>query len=66
MVFGCGGDRDQGKRPEMGRIAGERADLPILTSDNPRGEDPQVILDAVEQGLRESGRNRYLREVDRR
>jgi len=65
VVFGCGGERDRGKRPEMGRIAGELADLAIVTSDNPRGEDPEAILDAVEVGLRQSG-GRYRRVTDRR
>ncbi len=52
LVFGCGGDRDKGKREMMGRIAGEMADFSILTSDNPRFEDPYVILRAIEAGIR--------------
>jgi len=66
VVFGCGGNRDQGKRPVMGRIAGEWADLPILTSDNPRDEDPMEILRQVEVGLRASGNPRYRVLPDRR
>ncbi len=66
LVFGCGGDRDPGKRPIMGRVAGDLADLPIATSDNSRSEDPHAILSAIEEGLRASGNRSYRIVPDRR
>ena len=54
-LFGCGCNRDRAKRPIMGEIAGELADFCILTSDNPRGEDPMDILKDIEDGIRGTG-----------
>ena len=75
-VFGCGGDRDPGKRPIMGEIAGRMADVALLTSDNPRSEDPLEIIAQVEKGLAAAGVARldapsagargYVVEPDRR
>jgi UDP-N-acetylmuramoyl-L-alanyl-D-glutamate--2,6-diaminopimelate ligase len=67
LVFGCGGDRDTQKRPEMGAIAAREADLVVLTSDNPRSEDPMDILAAVRAGAtRPGGRAELAVIADRR
>ena len=54
-VFGCGGDRDKGKRREMGIAAGEHSDLVVITSDNPRSEEPEAIISQIEAGILERG-----------
>jgi UDP-N-acetylmuramoyl-L-alanyl-D-glutamate--2,6-diaminopimelate ligase len=66
LVFGCGGDRDPGKRALMGRVAGELADFSIITSDNPRQEDPLAIIAGVEEGIKQSGSRSYRILPDRR
>ena len=64
-VFGCGGDRDSTKRPIMGEIAGRLSDFSIITSDNPRTEDPQKIVDQIEDGMKKTD-GKYICITDRR
>jgi UDP-N-acetylmuramoyl-L-alanyl-D-glutamate--2,6-diaminopimelate ligase len=63
-VFGCGGDRDQSKRPEMGQVASSVSEITIVTSDNPRSESPDAIIDAIIAGTVPGAT--VLRESDRR
>ena len=63
-VFGCGGDRDPGKRQIMGQISGNIADFSIITSDNPRTENPDLIVDEIEKGIKKT-KGKYIKIVDR-
>ena len=63
-VFGCGGDRDHGKRPQMGEISGRIADYTIITSDNPRTEEPAEIVKEIEEGIKKTN-GKYECIVDR-
>ena len=62
MLFGCGGDRDRTKRPRMGRAAGEGSDLVVLTSDNPRSEEPRAIIEEALAGVHATGTNCIVEE----
>ncbi|MDQ2086882.1 UDP-N-acetylmuramoyl-L-alanyl-D-glutamate--2,6-diaminopimelate ligase [Herbivorax sp. ANBcel31] len=64
-VFGCGGDRDRSKRSDMGEISGKLADFSIITSDNPRTEDPKIIIDDIEKGIKNT-KSEYIKIIDRR
>ncbi|MGB4505258.1 MAG: UDP-N-acetylmuramoyl-L-alanyl-D-glutamate--2,6-diaminopimelate ligase [Syntrophaceticus sp.] len=64
-VFGCGGDRDAGKRPIMGRISGEISDYTVITSDHPRSEDPEQIEQQIEDGIRQIKNAHYTIITDR-
>jgi UDP-N-acetylmuramoyl-L-alanyl-D-glutamate--2,6-diaminopimelate ligase len=64
VVFGCGGDRDKGKRPLMGKIAEQGSDCAIVTSDNPRTEDPDMIIDDIEAGMRNRDHERITDRHD--
>jgi len=64
-VFGCGGDRDKGKRSEMGRVAGRYSHKVFITSDNPRSEEPTAIADEIERGVIASGQKDYVIELER-
>ena len=64
-VFGCGGDRDKGKRPQMGQIAATIANRIVVTTDNPRSEDPAEIASAIVHGIRQTNVRRYRIELDR-
>jgi len=59
IVFGCGGDRDRGKRAVMGKAAALGSDLAVITSDNPRTEDPLKIIEEIEKGIKETGRKKF-------
>lgn len=64
-LFGCGGDRDNTKRPMMGEISGRIADFTVITSDNPRTEAPGAIIDQIEEGIKKT-EGKYIKIVDRR
>ena len=65
-MFGCGGDRDATKRPKMGKIADENADIVVVTSDNPRSEDPQLIISDILAGIKTVNTQKVFVEPDRR
>jgi UDP-N-acetylmuramoyl-L-alanyl-D-glutamate--2,6-diaminopimelate ligase len=66
LLFGCGGNRDSGKRAKMGRVAARHADFTLITSDNPRKEEPQKIAAQIEEGFRSVKKTDYAIELDRK
>lgn len=66
LLFGCGGNRDTGKRAKMGRVAAEFADVTVVTNDNPRNESPTLIAKQIEEGFRTVKRRGYTVELDRK
>ncbi len=64
-VFGCGGNRDSAKRPIMGELSGKLSDFVVITSDNPRLEEPEFIIDSIEEGIKKTS-CRYIRNADRK
>ena len=64
-LFGCGGNRDKSRRYEMGEVSGNLADLTVITSDNPRSEEPQAIIDDIISGM-EKTKGKYISIIDRR
>jgi UDP-N-acetylmuramoyl-L-alanyl-D-glutamate--2,6-diaminopimelate ligase len=66
LLFGCGGNRDSGKRAKMGRVAAEFADYTLITSDNPRKEQPEAIAAQIEEGLSSKKNRGYSIELDRK
>jgi len=66
VVFGCGGDRDASKRPRMAAIAERWADHVVVTSDNPRTEEPEAIVDQIMAGFSPAGAAKVVRQADRR
>jgi UDP-N-acetylmuramoyl-L-alanyl-D-glutamate--2,6-diaminopimelate ligase len=65
VVFGCGGDRDRRKRPQMGGVVSHLADVAVITSDNPRSEEPLAIIEEIQQGAQD-GSAEWIVEPDRR
>ena len=65
-MFGCGGDRDKTKRQEMGEVAAAKSTLAIITSDNPRSENPQEIIKEIEAGVKPENYNKFLSIPDRK
>lgn len=66
VLFGCGGDRDRGKRPQMAAIAEKYGDRVFVTSDNPRSEDPKAIMQEIDEGFSNKGKEKRVLEVDRK